>query len=103
MDGLYTLNFGAYKGKMIEEVAKEFPSYILWIGGVTTKYSLTKQAKEFYDIICKENPDDVKAVKEFLKDKCRRCWSKLTQGEKHACKIKSAETFYHYHPYGKRS
>ena len=103
MQGEYTLNFGSYKGKTLLEVAKEFPSYLLWIAGVTTKYSLTKEGKEFHAIICQENPDDVLAVKEFLKDRCRRCWAKLNEDKKHACKLKCAETFYHYHPYGKRT
>jgi hypothetical protein len=100
----YTLKFGTYKDKTLLEVAKEFPSYLLWIGGSTTKYSVTKQAKEFYAIICKENPDDVQAVKEFLRDRCRGCWDKQITDRKHVCKVKSArsEGFYHYHPYGKR-
>jgi hypothetical protein len=103
MEGEYTINFGAYKGKTLQEIAKDFPSYLLWIGGATTKYSLTKQAKDFYTIICQENPDDVQAVKVFLQDRCRSCWTKLAPEKTHACKIKQAETFYHYHPYGKRS
>ena len=101
----YTLKFGSYEGKTLLEVAKEFASYLLWIGGVTTKYSLTKQAKEFYAVICKENPDDVKAVKEFLEDRCRSCWDKTTPDQKHVCKARNtkSEGFYHYHPYGKRT
>jgi hypothetical protein len=100
----YTLKFGSYKEKTLLEVAKEFPSYLLWIGGTTTKYSVTKQAKELYAVICKENPDDVQAVKASLQDRCRGCWDKLITDQKHVCKSKRArcEGFYHYHPYGKR-
>ncbi len=103
MEGEYVLNFGMHEGKTIQAVAKEFPSYLLWIGGTTTKYSLTSQAKEFYAVICKENPADVQAVKEFMLDRCRGCWTKLVQGKKHTCELKRAETYYHYHPYGKRT
>ena len=105
MAGEHVLSFGSYEGKTLLEVAKEFPSYLLWIGGVTTKYSLTKQAKEFYAVICEENPDDVQAVKDFLQDRCRGCWEKLATDVKHACKARPArsEGFYHYHPYGKRT
>jgi hypothetical protein len=101
----YTLNFGSYTGKTLREIAKDFPSYLLWIGGVTTKYSLTKQAKEYYAVICDENPDDVQAVKDFLLDRCRGCWAKHATGQTHACKAGNtrSEGFYHYHPYGKRS
>jgi hypothetical protein len=99
------LNFGLYEGKTLLEVAKDFPSYLLWIGGVTTKYSLTKQAKEFYAVICQEHPSDVQAVKEFLQCRCRDCWEKIEPNQAHACKKRSfrSEKFYHYHPYGKRS
>jgi len=101
----YKLSFGTYKDKTLLAVAKEFPSYLLWIGGRTTKYSVTKQAQEFYAIICKDNPDDVLAVKEFLQDRCRACWDKEVTGKKHVCKATRvrSEGFYHYHPYGKRS
>ncbi len=103
MDDEYILKFGVYKGKKLHEVAKDFPSYLLWIGGVTTKYSVTKKAKDLYAIICEENPDDVQAVKTFIDGRCRSCWEKLNRNQKHSCNIKKAETFYHYHPYGKRT
>lgn len=101
----HVLSFGSYKDKTILETAKEFPSYILWIGGVTTKYSLTAKAKELYNNICQEHAADVQAVKDFLQDRCRNCWDKLLPDNKHVCKTKSArsEGFYHYHPYGKRT
>jgi hypothetical protein len=101
----YTLKFGSYEGKTLLEVAHDFPSYLLWIGGMTTKYSLTKQAKELYAVICKDHPDDVQAVKEFLRERCRGCWEKLDSTQKHVCKAKNAryEGFYHFHPYGKRT
>jgi hypothetical protein len=104
MNDNYMLNFGTYRGKALLEIANTFPSYLLWIGGVTTKYSLTNKAKELYATISRENPDDILAVKEFMKDKCRRCWTKLApDNTKHTCKVKKTETFHHYHPYGKRT
>jgi hypothetical protein len=103
MEGEYKLNFGSYKDKTIQEVAKDFPSYLLWIGGKKTKYSLTKQAQEIYAVICQENPKDVQAVKDFLLERCSSCWCKLIEGKKHSCELKKAEKFYHYHPYGKRT
>ena len=99
------MSFGSYKDKTLLEVAKDFPSYLLWIGGVTTKYSLTAKAKELYQVICQEHAVDVQAVKDFLQDRCRGCWDKLVKGQKHVCKAVPArsEGFYHYHPYGKRT
>jgi hypothetical protein len=101
----FAFSFGSYKGKTLPEVARDFPAYLLWIGGVTTKYSLTKQAKELYAVICEENPADVQAVKSFLSDRCRACWNKHIPGQQHVCntRITWAEKLYHYHPYGKRS
>jgi hypothetical protein len=92
MQGEYTLKFGSYEGKTLLEVAHDFPSYLLWIGGMTTKYSLTKQGKELYAVICKDHPDDVQAVKGFLQERCRGCWEKLDPTQKHACKARNARS-----------
>ena len=103
MEGLYTLNFGVYKGKSLHDVAHDFPSYLLWIAGTTTKYSLTKKAQELYAVIKQEHPDDVKAAKEFVQGKCYQCWVAIPPGKIHLCKWMKARTHYEYHPYGKRT
>lgn len=105
MSGEHVLTFGSHKDKTLLEVSRIFPSYLLWIGGVTTKYSVTKHAQEFHAKICQENADDVQAVKDFIQDRCRGCWEKLAPDQKHECKqrLAKAEKNYHYHPYGKRT
>ena len=103
MEGEYTLNFGVYKGKSLHDVAREFPSYLLWIAGTTTKYSLTKKAQELYSVIKKEHSDDVKAAKEFVHGKCYQCWMPIPTGKTHFCKEMQAKAHYEYHPYGKRT
>jgi len=99
----YTLKFGVHKGKSLQEISKEFPSYILWIAGVTTKYSLTKRAQDMYTVICKENPECVQLAKDFLHDKCYQCWGQVTSGQRHFCLKKRDKSNYEYHPYGKRT
>jgi hypothetical protein len=103
MEGQFTLNFGVYKGKSLHDVAKDFPSYLLWIAGTTTKYSLTKKAQELFAVIKQEHPDDVKAAKEFVEGKCYQCWTPILFGKTHFCKGMKFRSQYEYHPYGKRT
>ena len=102
MEGKYELNFGVYKGKSLQDVAHDFPSYLLWIAGTTTKYSLTKKAQELYTVIKRENPDDVEAAKKFVKGKCYQCWTPTFPGKTHFCNGMKAKSHYENHPYGKR-
>lgn len=99
----YQLNFGAHKGKTLHEVAKDFPSYVQWMAGICTKFSLTTKGKEYFAVICKEHPDDVQAAKNFLKDRCIQCCALVTSIETHFCEHMRAKPSYHYHPYGKRT
>ncbi len=87
------------------EVAQISPNYILWIAGITTKYSLQKTSQEKYAEICKDHPNEVKAVKEFVQGRCFRCWKVVNTDikSKHFCDGMEAKSFHHYHPYGKRS
>lgn len=101
MQGEHLLSFGVYKGKSLRDVAQDFSSYLLWIAGVKTKYSMTKKAQELYSEICKEYPEDVKAAQAFVKGRCYQCWEMV--GEKHFCKKMGVKTHYEYHPYGKRT
>ena len=103
MEGVYTLNFGVNKGKSLQDIASDFPSYLLWIAGTTTKYSLTKKAQELYAVIKQEHPDDVKAAREFVQGKCYQCWTPVPVGKTHFCKGMRGKTHYEYHPYGKRN
>ncbi len=104
MSGDHLLDFGVYKGRTIEDVAKLSPHYILWISGVKTKYSLQKKSQEQYAEICKEYPNEVRAVKEFVQGRCFQCWCMVGADEKstHFCSGMKAKSFHYYHPYGKR-
>jgi hypothetical protein len=99
----YKLNFGKFKGKTLLEIAKDSPSYLLWIAGVKNKFSMTAKGQEFYAVICKDNPEDVQAAKQFVEGRCFQCWTAIPAGEKHFCKGMQAKSNYHYHPYGKRT
>ncbi len=103
MDGQYVIDFGTFKGMSLKDLAKDNPSYLLWIAGVSTKYSLTKKAKELYAGICKNHPEGVKAAKEFLQGRCYQCWESLSTGKSHFCDKMRARSHYEYHPYGKRT
>jgi hypothetical protein len=99
----YKLNFGVHKGKPLLEVARESPSYVQWIAGMGTKFSRTEKGKDFLAVICRDNPDDVQAAKDFVRDKCCQCWQSIVAGDKHFCEGMRAKTHYHYHPYGRRT
>ncbi len=105
MDGQHILDFGTYKGKSVKDVSRISPLYLLWLAGVTTKYSLKSKSQELYSEICKEHPDEVKAIKDFVQGRCHQCWAVVSEVEKsnHHCKEMKPASNYHYHPYGKRS
>lgn len=103
MPGEHILSFGVYKGKSLRDLSQTFPSYLLWIAGVKTKYSMTTKAQELYSEICKNYPEDAREAQEFVKGRCYQCWELSSTGEKHFCNKMKARAHYEYHPYGKRT
>jgi hypothetical protein len=92
--------FGKHKGKKLKDLCKQDSHYLLWLAGVTTKFSLTSSAQEAYKSIELLNKETLDAAKDFVRNKCYRCWE--IADKSHFCHLMKHSSFHHYHPYGKR-
>jgi len=100
-DGEIELTFGKHKGKKLKDLCKQDPHYLMWLAGVTTKFSLTPCSQKAYKLIELSNADTLSAAKNFIRNKCYKCWE-ITD-KSHFCSLMKHSSFHHYHPYGKRT
>lgn len=100
MSGEYKLSFGKHEGQTFDMLKHSDPGYIMWLSGYKTKHSFNTENIKIYAAIMESHSDAVQAAKEFLKNKCTKCWSRHEAG--HFCKGMQNTRNYHFHPYGKR-
>ena len=101
MEGEIEITFGKHKGKTLKELCKEDMYYVMWLAGVTTKFSLKPEVQEAYRRIEQTNKEIIEAARIYIKDKCYQCGA--TRDKSHICLKMKPSSFYHYHPYGKRT
>lgn len=98
MSGQHEIPFGKFKGHTIQHVADTSPFYVLWIAGITSKFSIRNDVKQVYEKLIRDHPDTIQHAKTFIRDKCSRCLGNCGEECIHIVKTRN----YHYHPYGKR-
>lgn len=94
----HILDFGKHKGKMLSDIIKSDPHYILWLSGIKTVRTIKKEFADAHKTVSENHGESVKHAKKLMEGRCFYCFT--TQCTKNCTSMKSRQ--YHYHPYGKR-
>ena len=99
----YRIDFGKYKDKTLDEIAKENPGYLLWLSGSVTKFSLKPDVQARYTELEKSYPEALEKIKEYVNScVCKVCLVGDCRKDQNCGLSKVSISNYHYHPYGKR-
>lgn len=70
----HIIRFGKYQDKSIAELFELDCQYLLWLTGQRITAAFHIQSLEAFQWIQEHYPDTIEAAKEFVRDKCKKCF-----------------------------